>query len=85
MLTPPDLWGSTGYVSQGGGPGAGADTQAMFKVGRGGVRVSGCQDKRYLLQARQGEEGESGWGEEGRETPAENIVLINRQRQVSKG
>ena len=71
MLTPPDLWGSTGYVSQGdtGAPGA---TQTLYQV-HTGHRLAIRQP---LPQVRHSSEDES------KETAAENIILINRQRQV---
>ena len=73
MLTPPDLWGSTGYVSQGdtGAPGA---THTMYQVHRG-HRSANCQQM-PMPQVRHSSEDES------KETVAENIILINRQRQV---
>ena len=67
MLTPPDLWGDTG------GPGA---AQTMYQV----------QDVSDLLlyfllitclQVRHSSEDGD------KETAEENIILINRQRQVS--
>ena len=83
MLTPPDIWGSTGYVSQD----TEDDTDNMYKV-----RVSGnfedimLMNTINLLQVRQiGSEGEIPWGEaEGSGDSNENrsIILINRQRQV---
>ena len=73
MLTPPDLWGDTG------GPGA---AQTMYQV----------QDVSDLLlyfllitclQVRHSsEDGDPQWGGD-KETAEENIILINRQRQVS--
>jgi len=59
MLTPPDLWGSTGYVSQA-DSGAPEATQTMYKV------------------RHSSEDGHP------QETDAENIILINRQRQLEE-
>ena len=62
MLTPPDLWGSTGYVSGGGG--------------------SGCVTPDQMYKERG--EADLQWGTvctaDNKET--ENIIMINRQRQV---
>ena len=66
MLTPPDLWGSTGYI----GAAAGA-----------GGSSSGGSEQLYKERT----EMDVQWGlcssENNKET--ENILLVNRQRQVS--
>ena len=77
MLTPPDLWGSTGYVSQAdsGAPGA---TQTMYKV-------QGDRDPQYVLLIMAPQVRHSSEDGHPQDTVAENIILINRQRQVSQG
>ena len=76
MLTPPDLWGDTG------GPGA---AQTMYQVQD--VTLSALLVYFLLitwLQVRHSsEDGDPQWGGD-KETAAENIILINRQRQVSQ-
>ena len=69
MLTPPDLWGSTGYVA-----GAGAGPSAA------GPGTSGGSDQVYKERG----EMDIQWSicnTDSKET--ENILLVNRQRQVS--
>jgi len=67
MLTPPDLWGSTGYVSQ-----SGADaSDTMYKM-----RQSDSGD-----DLQWGVVGGSG---ENKEAVTENIILVNRQRQLEE-
>ena len=65
MLTPPDLWGSTGYIGAASGATAtSAGTSEQLYKERGEMDVQ--------------------WGlcnAENKET--ENIILVNRQRQVS--
>ena len=71
MLTPPDLWGSTGYVA---GAGAGAGASAAGPV------TSGSSDQVYKERG----EMDIQWSicnADSKET--ENILLANRQRQVS--
>ena len=65
MLTPPDLWGSTGYI----GATSGASATSV-----------GGSDQLYKERG----EMDVQWGlcnSENKET--ENILLVNRQRQVS--
>ena len=64
MLTPPDLWGTTGYT---GGAGGGASPGA------------GAGDSMYKERS----EGDLQWGAVVADTKeTENILLLNRQRQV---
>ena len=66
MLTPPDLWGTTGYT---GGTGGGA----------GGGASPGAGDSMYKERS----EGDLQWGAVVADTKeTENIILLNRQRQV---
>ena len=70
MLTPPDLWGSTGYIGAAAGPGGGG----------GGATSAGASEQLYKERG----EMDVQWGlcnAENKET--ENIILVNRQRQVS--
>ena len=65
MLTPPDLWGSTGYI----GAASGAGTSS-----------TGTSEQLYKERT----EMDVQWGlcnSDNKET--ENILLVNRQRQVS--
>ena len=67
MLTPPDLWGSTGYIGTSAG-------------GGGGATSAGASEQLYKERG----EMDVQWGlcnAENKET--ENILLVNRQRQVS--
>ena len=64
MLTPPDLWGSTGYIGAAGGAGGSS---------------SGGSEQLYKERT----EMDVQWGlcnSENKES--ENILLLNRQRQV---
>ena len=81
MLTPPDIWGSTGYVSQ--GQDTEDDTDNMYKVGvSGNFEDIMLMNAINLLQVRQiGSEGEIQWGS-GDNNENQSIILINRQRQV---
>ena len=75
MLTPPDLWGDTG------GPGA---AQTMYQVQPDVSLVTIFPPDNSCLQVRHGsEDGDPQWGGD-KETAEENIILINRQRQVSQ-
>ena len=66
MLTPPDLWGTTGYT---GGAGAGG----------GSSPGAGAGDSMYKERS----EGDLQWGAVVADTKeTENIILLNRQRQV---
>ena len=67
MLTPPDLWGSTGYVSSGGVAGGSS---------------SGCVTPDQMYKERG--EPDLQWGTvcSGDNKETENIIMINRQRQV---
>ena len=65
MLTPPDLWGSTGYIGAASG---------------GGATSSGASEQLYKERG----EMDVQWGlcnSDNKET--KNILLVNRQRQVS--
>ena len=70
MLTPPDLWGTTGYT---GGAGAGGG------AGGGASPGAGAGDSMYKERS----EGDLQWGAVVADTKeTENIILLNRQRQV---
>ena len=70
MLTPPDLWGTTGYT---GGAGAGGG------AGGGSSPGAGAEDSMYKERS----EGDLQWGAVVADTKeTENIILLNRQRQV---
>ena len=77
MLTPPDLWGSTGYVSQADSGAQGA-TQTMYKV-------RGDRDLQYVLMIIFPQVRHSSEDGDPQEAAAENIILINRHRQVREG
>ena len=69
MLTPPDLWGTTGYV--GAAAGAGAGTRPSSSEGSDQVyKERGEMDIQWSI-----------CNSDNKET--ENIILTNRQRQVN--
>ena len=81
MLTPPDIWGSTGYVSQ---DPESDNADNMYKV-----QILQCDDEQNItFQVCQiGSVDDIQWGvaggsDENKETVNQNIILINRQRQV---
>ena len=81
MLTPPDIWGSTGYVTTD----TEDNTDNMYKVRPECVLCHAL----ILSQVRQvGSVDDMQWGVAGgsgedKETVNQNIILINRQRQVN--